>query len=309
MNGYIYPNSEKKLRELKGNVVSKVLPKEKRNGFVRDIKTNNVYMIKYINVEKGYAEGLEFIKLKGNVVSKVLPKEKRNGFVRDIKTNNVYMIKYINVEKGYAEGLEFIKLNDDFTEIEKVVIAEKGKYNRETERWELEKAVVNNIKGRTSENHEKYVSEEYNEPPENFVTLSINNIKGRTSENHEKYVSEEYNEPPENFVTLSIDPRLLTTKELKKEIKDLRITGGDIREGMMELGKRYSFPFASFVISFLGLRGNDGAWKKIFFSFCKFCNIFSRAFSWKQICKRKFSSKYSFMYGFRLRLLHTSGIS
>lgn len=175
VNGYIYPNSEKKLRELKGNVVSKVLPKEKRN-----------------------------------------------GFIRDIKTNNVYMIKYINVEKEYAEGLEFIKLNDDFTEIEKVVIAEKGKYNRETKRWELEKAVVNNIKGRTSEKHEKYVSEEYNEPPENFVTLSI-------------------------------DPRLLTTKELKKEIKDLRITGGDIREGMMELGKRYSFPFASFVISFLGL--------------------------------------------------------
>lgn len=175
INGYIYPNSEKKLRELKGNTISKVLPKEKRN-----------------------------------------------GFVRDVKTNNVYMIKYINVEKGYAEGLEFIKLNSDFTEIEKVIIAEKGKFNRETKRWELKNVI-------------------------------INNIKNKSTEKYENYVSAEYNEPPENFVTLSIDPRLLTTKELKKEIKDLRITGGDIREGMMELGKRYSFPFASFVISFLGL--------------------------------------------------------
>lgn len=160
--------------------------------------------------------------LRGNTISKVLPKEKRNGFLRDIENNNIYMMGYINVEKGTAENLEFIELNNSFDEIEKVVIAEKGKYNRETKSWELEKVV-------------------------------INDIKTKESKTYPKYVSAEYNEPPENFVTLSIDPRLLTTKELKKEIKDLRITGGDIRAGMVELGNRYSFPFASFIISFLGL--------------------------------------------------------
>ena len=160
--------------------------------------------------------------LKGNTISKVLPKEKRNGFLRDIEKNNIYMMGYINVEKNIATDIEIIKLNEEFTEIEKVIIAKKGNYNKETNTWELKDVV-------------------------------INDIKNKISEEHSDYISNEYNEPPENFVTLSIDPRLLTTKELKKEIKDLRITGGDIRREMVELGNRYSFPFASFIISFLGL--------------------------------------------------------
>ena len=174
INGTLYPLSEKRIRELKGNEISKVLPKEKRNGFLRDDE------------------------------------------------NNIYIMGYINTEKQTAENIEIIKINEKFDEIEKVMIAEKGKFNRAENRWEFENVV-------------------------------INHIKEKTAENLPTYTEAQLNEPPENFVTLSIDPRLLTTKELKKEIKDLRITGGDIREAMMELGKRYSFPFASFIISFLGL--------------------------------------------------------
>lgn len=174
INGTLYPLSEKRIRELKGNEISKVLPKEKRNGFLRDDE------------------------------------------------NNIYIMGYINTEKQTAENIEIIKINEKFDEIEKVTIADKGRFNRAENKWEFENVI-------------------------------INHIKEKTSENRSFYTEAELNEPPENFVTLSIDPRLLTTKELKKEIKDLRITGGDIREAMMELGKRYSFPFASFIISFLGL--------------------------------------------------------
>lgn len=174
INGTLYPLSEKRIRELKGNEISKVLPKEKRNGFLRDDE------------------------------------------------NNIYIMGYINIEKQTAENIEIIKINEKFDEIEKVTIADKGRFNRAENKWELENVI-------------------------------INHIKEKISENRSFYTEAELNEPPENFVTLSIDPRLLTTKELKKEIKDLRITGGDIREAMMELGKRYSFPFASFIISFLGL--------------------------------------------------------
>lgn len=174
INGTLYPLSEKRIRELKGNEISKVLPKEKRNGFLRDSQ------------------------------------------------NNIYIMGYINTERQTAENIELIKLNKNFDEIEKVIIAEKGRYNKAEKKWKFENVI-------------------------------INNIKNKTSEEYSFYESEDYKEPPENFVTLSIDPRLLTTKELKKEIKDLRITGGDIRDAMMELGKRYSFPFASFIISFLGL--------------------------------------------------------
>ncbi len=174
INGYVYPSSERKMRELKGDSISKVLPKEKSNGFVRD------------------------------------------------ENNNIYMMKYINVEKGIAEGIEFIKLNSSFDEIEKVIIAEKGKFNKEKNIWELKKVIINDLKNKTSQEKE------------NFEAIG-------------------YTEPPENFVTLSIDPRLLDTGELKQEIINLRITGGDVRNEMMELATRYSFPFASFIISFLGL--------------------------------------------------------
>lgn len=173
--------------------------------------------------------------IKGGTISKVLPKEKYNGFIRNMENNNIYMIDYINVEKNSAKKIELIKLNKSFTEVEKVIIAKSGSYLKKLKCWQLEDVVINDIKNKKSESASFYVAEEFKEPPENFVTLSI----------------------PSKF---------LTTKELKEETKNLRITGGDIRSNMVELGKRYSFPFISFIISFLGLslgsryvRGNSAA--------------------------------------------------
>ena len=62
-----------------------------------------------------------------------------------------------------------------------------------------------------------------------------------------------YNENPEHFITVSLEPKTLSIKELKKGIRDMKSIGGDTKELLVELGNRYSFPMASFIISFLGL--------------------------------------------------------
>ena len=93
INGTLYPLSEKRIRELKGNEISKVLPKEKRNGFLRDDE------------------------------------------------NNIYIMGYINTEKQTAENIEIMKINEKFDEIEKVTIADKGRFNRAENKWELENVI------------------------------------------------------------------------------------------------------------------------------------------------------------------------
>ena len=46
---------------------------------------------------------------------------------------------------------------------------------------------------------------------------------------------------------------MLTIKELKKTIKEQKNIGEDTRIYLAELAKRYSFPFASFIVAFIGL--------------------------------------------------------
>ncbi len=57
ITGYAYPRSEKKMRELRGEVLTTIIPSEKRNGFFRD-ENNNLYMINYLNIKTG--EGKKF---------------------------------------------------------------------------------------------------------------------------------------------------------------------------------------------------------------------------------------------------------
>ncbi len=73
------------------------------------------------------------------------------------------------------------------------------------------------------------------------------------SEVKDFFAESKYSDDPEHFITLSVEPRTLTIKDLKKTIREMKSIGGDTRELLVELGNRYSFPFASFVISFLGL--------------------------------------------------------
>lgn len=174
VNGYLYPKGEKKMRELRGDVVSTLLPTQKRNGFIRD------------------------------------------------ENNNLYLLDYLNVTDGKAKKVKIIEMSDNFDKIERVIFADNGYFDRNEKVWKLKK-------------------------------VKINNLQLGTQENLDTYSSEEYREEPEKFVTLLVDPEILDNKELKKELVNLKNTGIDTREGISEIANRYSFPFASFVVVFLGL--------------------------------------------------------
>lgn len=157
---------------------------------------------------------------RGEVDTRIAPTEKSNAFLRG--EDYVYLFGKINRETGIGNDVQVIDLNKDFTKIERIIMAKEGKYNQEKKHWEFFKAVIIN-----GEKREEKTIENFSEP--------------------------KYDETPDKFITLNVEARTLKIKELKKSIQEIKGVGGDIREYLVELGLRYSFPFASFVISFLGL--------------------------------------------------------
>ncbi len=160
---------------------------------------------------------------RGEVLERVAPVEKRNAFLRGENSNYIYLMEKINRETGFAENIQIIDLNEDFDEIERIITAPEGRYNFSKEMWMLKDANI-------------YFGDD-----------------NKKSESKEYFAEKKYRDNPENFITLSVEPRTLTIKDLKKTIREMKSIGGDTRELLVELGNRYSFPFASFVISFLGL--------------------------------------------------------
>ena len=160
---------------------------------------------------------------RGEVQERVAPIEKRNAFLRGENSNYIYLIQKINRETGFAENIQIIDLNENFDEVERIITAQEGRYNFSKKMWMLKDA-----------------------------NIYYGNDKEK-SEVKDFFAESKYSDDPEYFITLSVEPRTLTIKDLKKTIREMKSIGGDTRELLVELGNRYSFPFASFVISFLGL--------------------------------------------------------
>ncbi|MGL5279642.1 MAG: LptF/LptG family permease [Cetobacterium sp.] len=155
------------------------------------------------------------------ISERVLPVTKNNAFLRT-EDNIVYYIKQVDRIGNTGTLLEIIKLNEDFNKIEEIITAKSGEFDLNKKQWILKDAVVNNFTNKTQKSYKVYSNE----------TLD----KG-----------------PSDFITIQGDPDELTNAEIARSIRDIRITGGDIKEPLSVLGKRYSFPFASFIVSFLGL--------------------------------------------------------
>lgn len=159
----------------------------------------------------------------GEVQKRVAPVEKRNAFLRGEDSNYIYLMQKINRESGLAENIEIIDMNENFNRVERIITAPQGRYNFTKKVWVLKDANI-------------YYGDD-----------------NKKSESKEYFSENKYKDNPENFITLTVEPRTLTIKELKKTIREMKSIGGDTRELLVELANRYSFPFASFVISFLGL--------------------------------------------------------
>lgn len=159
--------------------------------------------------------------LRGSSSDREIPLVKERAFLRG-KENYVYYMGFINREEGYGRNIQFIELNSEFNRIEKIVTASKGIYDRDKNLWVLEKA---------------------------FVTLN----DGSETMEVSNFQDSKFSAKPDEFITLEKDPRTLTNRELKETMKDIKAVGGDTREYIQQIAKRYAYPFASFVICFIGL--------------------------------------------------------
>lgn len=163
---------------------------------------------------------------RGEVITKEAPIEKRNAFLRSEEGNYIYLMSNINRKNGIAKNVEIVDLNDDFTKVKRIITAKEARYNFSKKRWALKDANI------------YYEPQNKKNDKPKFVRL---------------FSEEKYNDSPDKFITISVEPRTLSIKELKKNIREMSTIGADNRELLVELGNRYSFPFASFIISFLGL--------------------------------------------------------
>ncbi|WP_432204543.1 LptF/LptG family permease [Cetobacterium somerae] len=155
------------------------------------------------------------------VTERVLPEIKNNAFLRT-DHNIVYYIKQVNRVKNTGNLIEVIKLNSTFDKIEEIITAKTGEFDLDKNQWVLKDAVVNNFVNKTQKQYKTYSEKSLDKAPDNFITIQDN-------------------------------PDELSNAQIKKAVREIRITGGDIKEPLSVLGKRYSFPFASFIVSFLGL--------------------------------------------------------
>lgn len=163
---------------------------------------------------------------RGEITKREAPIEKRNAFLRGENANYIYLMSKLNRKTGFAENVELIDLNDDFSKVERVITAPEARYNFTKKVWVLKDANI-------------YYDNEKSEP--------------KKPESVEYFSEPKYNDIPDHFITISVEPKTLTIAEIKQTVRDLTTVGADNRELLVELGNRYSFPFASFIISFLGL--------------------------------------------------------
>lgn len=159
----------------------------------------------------------------GDRAKREMPAEKRNAFLRGENSNYVYLMGKINRETGFGENIEIVDLNESFDKVERIVTAKEGRYNFSKKVWVLKDANIYN-----------------GEKLEKAKEVKI-------------FTEDKYDDEPDKFITKSVEPKTLTIKELKKSIREIKSIGGDTRELFVEIGNRYSFPFSSFIISFLGL--------------------------------------------------------
>ena len=145
-----------------------------------------------------------------------LPTTKENAFFINNADGYLYLMGEINRETGVAENIEVVKFDTEISKPKEIITAKSAKFDTEENKWI-------------------------------FSNVNIYNVDTKETITKTEYKSKLYKDNPSNFIRASAeDPRMLTIKELKKTIKEQKIY-------LSELAKRYSFPFASFIVAFIGL--------------------------------------------------------
>lgn len=158
---------------------------------------------------------------RGGYEEKTLPEKKANAFLRGVG-DYVYYAGEVDRVNGTATNLQILDLDEKFERIERIINAKTATYDKENSAWRLE-------------------------------DVSVNHVKEERVEKLPVFEDPEYSEVPELFLTPRVEIKELTVEQLKSVLTIIKRTGGSSREILAEISNRRAFPFASFVVSFLGL--------------------------------------------------------
>jgi len=135
---------------------------------------------------------------------------------------NIYFIRLINGSEKSLKNMMVLIMKKDMSKIEKIITAQSGKYDEELKIWNLSKVKVNDLE-------------------KDKVDVYMN------------YAPEFLEETPNDFLRDKIREKEMSIKELSETIKLIKRTGGDAKKVRIALYEKIAYPFASFVICFIGL--------------------------------------------------------
>ncbi len=152
-----------------------------------------------------------------------LPDTKEKAFFRNIEGNYLYLMKEINRIDGKAKNIQIVIYENKIANLKEIITAKSGTYSKEEKVWVFKDVNIYYPETKEEKTLAEYKNEKFIDKPDNFIR-----VKG-------------------------IDPRMQDIKGQKKSIKEQKSIGEDTKTYLVELAKRYSFPFASFIVAFIGL--------------------------------------------------------
>ncbi|TDT69206.1 lipopolysaccharide export system permease protein [Hypnocyclicus thermotrophus] len=136
--------------------------------------------------------------------------------------NYLYYIRIINGEKNTIDNMELVLFDDELKKIKKIIVSKKGYFDIKKNNWILKEVVENDL--------------------ENNETIFFN-----------ERIYDIIKEKPQDFLRDKIILREAKLNDLRDSANFIKRTGGDVSKLLVELNKRIAYPFATFVVSFLGL--------------------------------------------------------
>ncbi len=113
-------------------------------------------------------------------------------------------------------------MDENMSKISKIITAQSGQYDEQLKIWNMSKVKINDL------------------------------INGKTDE-YINYAPDFLTETPNDFLRDKIREKEMTIKDLAENIKLIKRTGGDAKKVRVALYEKIAYPFASFVICFIGL--------------------------------------------------------
>lgn len=136
--------------------------------------------------------------------------------------NYLYYVRVANGTSQTLTNIQIVEFDGNMEHIKRIIISKRGVYDVKNKTWTLHRAVINDIESKTSQRKAFFKPKFMKESPDDF-------LRDRIREGE------------------------LSIHELMESITFIRKTGGGVKKLLVALYKKIAYPFAGFIMSFIGL--------------------------------------------------------